>query len=67
MGTATTRCGYAGEDSPRADLPSWVGAYQESALDAMEDGEKMVEKYLLDTQALHVPKEGQGEEESGRG
>lgn len=49
-GHSSLRVGYAGEDSPKFDIPSWVGV--------LEDQEANEKKYFVDTVALHVPRKG---------
>lgn len=50
-GHSSLRVGYAGEDSPKFDIPSWVGV--------LEDHEANEKKYFVDTVALHVPRKGE--------
>ena len=50
-GHSSLRVGYAGEDSPKFDIPSWVGV--------LEDQETNEKKYYIDTVALHVPRKGE--------
>lgn len=49
-GHSSLRVGYAGEDSPKFDIPSWVGVLEDP-----ESGEK---KHYVDTVAIHVPRKG---------
>ncbi|XP_072349551.1 actin-like protein 6B isoform X8 [Scyliorhinus torazame] len=61
IGSYTVRAGYAGEDCPKADFPTTVGLlnHEEAAMDI--DGEKDVKSgktYYIDTNSLHVPREG---------
>ncbi|XP_038642874.1 actin-like protein 6B [Scyliorhinus canicula] len=61
IGSYTVRAGYAGEDCPKADFPTTVGLmnHEETAMDI--DGEKDVKSgktYYIDTNSLHVPREG---------
>ena len=49
-GHSSLRVGYAGEDSPKFDIPSWVGV--------LEDQETNEKKHYIDTVALHVPRKG---------
>nr|XP_021506383.1 actin-like protein 6B [Meriones unguiculatus] len=61
IGSFSVRAGYAGEDCPKADFPTTVG------LLAAEDGagpeldaekEKKGKTFHIDTNALHVPRDG---------
>ncbi|XP_059831034.1 actin-like protein 6B isoform X1 [Hypanus sabinus] len=61
IGSYTVRAGYAGEDCPKADFPTTVGLlnHDETSLDI--DGEKDTKSgktYYIDTNSLHVPREG---------
>lgn len=65
MGHYALRAGYAGEDSPKAQIPSVVGVLEQTALpEAMEvdkpkEGTTASEKkYFVDTVALNVVKQG---------
>ena len=49
-GHSSLRVGYAGEDSPKFDIPSWVAV--------LEDQETNEKKHFIDTVALHVPRKG---------
>ncbi|ROT80041.1 Actin-like protein 6A [Penaeus vannamei] len=49
-GFSSLRVGYAGEDSPKFDIPSCVGV--------TENQETNEKKYFIDTVALHVPRKG---------
>ncbi|CAG0895603.1 unnamed protein product, partial [Darwinula stevensoni] len=56
VGSQSLRAGYAGEDSPKAEIPSFVGVYEE---EVERDGNKSMEKkYLIDSTAIRVPKQG---------
>lgn len=65
VGSSSVRIGYAGEDAPKGDVCSYMGVYEEAVVEKMEEtgqGEGAApatkKKYLLDTPALHAPKEG---------
>uniref|UniRef100_A0A8C4QCP4 Actin-like 6A n=1 Tax=Eptatretus burgeri TaxID=7764 RepID=A0A8C4QCP4_EPTBU len=66
IGSYTVRAGYAGEDCPKADFPTVVGALAgERDSEAMETEsgnggdrkDKPGKTYFIDTNALHVPRE----------
>lgn len=60
-GHYSLRVGYAGEDSPKAEIPAYVGTSPaDAAPDAMDtatDGAKMKKKYHIDTTSLNFPKQ----------
>ncbi|XP_071954669.1 actin-like protein 6A [Antedon mediterranea] len=66
VGSYSIRAGYAGEDSPKADFPTIVGVVDNKDEKSMEvDGdsgqtikESKSKKYVIDTNALHFPREG---------
>ena len=50
-GCSSLRIGYAGEDSPKFDIPASIGV--------IEDSSEMAEsKHFIDTVALSVPRKG---------
>ncbi|OQR69271.1 actin protein 6B [Tropilaelaps mercedesae] len=52
------RAGYAGEDSPKADIPSTMG-WVDQLIEGREGKEELLEKRLLiDVGALNVPRKG---------
>ena len=65
IGHYALRAGYAGEDSPKAKIPSIVGVLEQTApIEAMEV-DRMKEatpasdkKYFIDTVSLNVTKQG---------
>jgi len=58
IGHHTLRAGYAGEDSPKIEVPSVVGVLNE-APDSMEvDGGHPGKKYFIDTTSIQVPRKG---------
>ena len=64
-GHFSIRVGYAGEDSPKSEIPSFVGLSDAPKTEAMDvDGKTMDtaniknKKYHIDTVALHYPKKG---------
>ncbi|XP_057176175.1 actin-like protein 6B isoform X2 [Triplophysa rosa] len=61
IGSFSTRAGYAGEDCPKADFPSSIGAHVEEEGSAdMGAGQETSSgrSYYIDTTALHVPRAG---------
>ncbi|GAB6022244.1 Actin-like 6A [Chamberlinius hualienensis] len=68
IGHYSLRAGYAGEDSPKAEIPSYVGVVESpiAATESMEiDGStnqpkeiQTEKKYYIDTNSLHVAKKG---------
>ncbi|XP_054710495.1 actin-like protein 6B [Uloborus diversus] len=66
FGHYSIRAGYAGEDTPKADLPTAVGVIDESSGESMEiDGNTNTssestsqKKYFIDTNSIHVPRKG---------
>lgn len=62
IGHYSLRAGYAGEDTPKAEIPSHVSVLSETA--APENGHMDVDgnppvdekKYFIDTTSLHVPR-----------
>jgi actin-related protein len=59
FGSHSIRAGYAGEDTPKADIPSYVGSVVGTSPDSMEtDTSTPSKKYYTGTTALHVPREG---------
>ena len=64
-GHFSVRVGYAGEDSPKSEIPSVVGISDAPKTEAMEVDGKPIDtanisnkKYHIDTVALHYPKKG---------
>lgn len=53
-GHYSVRAGYAGEDCPKADIPSTMGLV-EQAIEGREETEK---KYLIDVGSLNYPRKG---------
>ncbi|NXV39451.1 ACL6B protein, partial [Rissa tridactyla] len=61
IGSFSVRAGYAGEDCPKADFPTTVGLLspEDVALELDSDKDKKGGKvYYIDTNALHVAREG---------
>lgn len=61
FGHYSIRAGYAGEDTPKADIPTMVGVIEENASDAMEvDGNNVTsqKKHFIDTTSICVPRKG---------
>lgn len=61
FGHYSIRAGYAGEDTPKADIPSMVGVIEENVSDAMEvDGNNVTsqKKVFVDTTSICVPRKG---------
>lgn len=68
IGHFTFRAGYAGEDSPKADIPTTVGVVEEQIPEAMDvDGNSSAnntnescsqKKYYIDTTSIHVARKG---------
>lgn len=65
VGHYALRAGYAGEDSPKAQIPSVVGVLEQTApseameIDKPKEGTTAGEKkYFVDTVALNVVKQG---------
>lgn len=61
FGHYSIRAGYAGEDTPKADIPTMVGVIEENASDAMEvDGNNVTsqKKHFIDTTSICVPHKG---------
>ncbi|KAG8180479.1 hypothetical protein JTE90_026641 [Oedothorax gibbosus] len=65
FGHCTIRAGYAGEDTPKADIPTMAGMIEENISDAMEvNGNNATsesstqKKYFIDTCNIQVPRKG---------
>ncbi|XP_037363953.1 actin-like protein 6B [Talpa occidentalis] len=61
IGSFSVRAGYAGEDCPKADFPTTVGllATEEGGgLELEGEKEKKGKIFHIDTNALHVPRDG---------
>ena len=65
IGHYALRAGYAGEDSPKAQIPSVVGVLEQAASVEMMDVDRIKEaapasekKYFIDTVSLNVTKQG---------
>lgn len=61
IGSYSFRAGYAGEDSPKAELPSAVGIVDEEVPFTDNENEaqaKTEKKYYIDTPYLKVPRKG---------
>lgn len=68
IGHFTFRAGYAGEDSPKADIPTTVGVVEEQIPEPMDvDGNSSAnntsescsqKKYYIDTTSIHVARKG---------
>jgi actin-related protein len=65
IGHYALRAGYAGEDSPKAQIPSVVGVLEQASSVEMMDVDRIKEaapasekKYFIDTVALNVAKQG---------
>lgn len=48
------RAGYAGEDAPKADIPSAIGLVDQ----LIEGKDELEKKYLIDVGALNYPRKG---------
>lgn len=61
IGSYSVRAGYAGEDSPKAEIPTHVGIIEDLEA-AMETEDKEIKqadkKYYIDTTMLKVPRKG---------
>uniref|UniRef100_A0A6I8P8W7 Actin-like protein 6B n=1 Tax=Ornithorhynchus anatinus TaxID=9258 RepID=A0A6I8P8W7_ORNAN len=61
IGSFSVRAGYAGEDCPKADFPTTVGLLapeEGGGLELEGDKEKKGKTFHIDTNALHVPRDG---------
>jgi len=60
IGHYSIRAGYAGEDSPKAEIPSMVGVINEPIETGMMDvdSQNQQRKFFLDTTSIHVPRKG---------
>lgn len=60
VGHYSIRAGFAGEDSLKAEVPSYVGFLDGSDPNAMETQPPLAQekKYFIDTTAIHVPRKG---------
>ncbi|XP_057605578.1 actin-like protein 6B isoform X3 [Hippopotamus amphibius kiboko] len=61
IGSFSVRAGYAGEDCPKADFPTTVGllaAEEGGGLELDGEKEKKGKIFHIDTNALHVPRDG---------
>uniref|UniRef100_A0A8D2PWG1 Actin like 6B n=1 Tax=Zosterops lateralis melanops TaxID=1220523 RepID=A0A8D2PWG1_ZOSLA len=61
IGSFSVRAGYAGEDCPKADFPTTVGLLSPDEVSLELDGDKDKKGgkvYYIDTNALHVAREG---------
>lgn len=58
IGQYSIRAGYAGEDSPKAEIPSMVGVVNEPVDNGLMDvdGSAPQRKFFLDTTSIHVPR-----------
>ncbi len=65
-GNYALRAGYAGEDSPKAQIPSVVGVLEQGSQVEMMDVDRSIKegqtasnkKYFIDTVSLNVTKKG---------
>lgn len=60
VGSYSFRAGYAGEDSPKAELPTHIGVVEEGDT-AMETDDKTAQperSFFLDTNSIKVPRKG---------
>ncbi|XP_078011693.1 actin-like protein 6B isoform X2 [Phascolarctos cinereus] len=61
IGSFSVRAGYAGEDCPKADFPTTVGLLtleEGGGLELDGEKEKKGKTFHIDTNALHVPRDG---------
>ena len=62
VGHHSFRAGYAGEDSPKAEIPSQVGVITELAENGRMDVDGQPpnpdKKYFIDTVSVNVPRKG---------
>lgn len=62
VGHHSFRAGYAGEDSPKAEIPSQVGVITELAENGHMDVDGHLptpdKKYFIDTVSVNVPRKG---------
>lgn len=67
FGHYSIRAGYAGEDTPKADIPTMAGVVEENISDAMEvngnnasseSSSTSQKKYYIDTTSIHVARKG---------
>lgn len=63
VGSYTTRVGYAGEDTPKADVPTviGVGPQADAPMETDKEGSTITasqRKYYIDNTFIHVPREG---------
>ncbi|XP_070340449.1 actin-like protein 6B isoform X1 [Equus asinus] len=61
IGSFSVRAGYAGEDCPKADFPTTVGllaAEEGGGLELEGEKDKKGKIFHIDTNALHVPRDG---------
>lgn len=71
LGHYSLRAGYAGEETPKSEIPATVGVLEESAaqdaaMDAVDAGSAPPKEtpaptrsYSIDTNSLHVPKKSE--------
>lgn len=59
-GHFSLRVGYAGEDCPKAEIPTFVGTSPDENSDSMDTGEaaKTKKKFHIDTTSINFPKAG---------
>ena len=59
-GHFSLRVGYAGEDCPKAEIPTFVGTSPDENREAMDTGEtaKTKKKFHIDTTSINFPKAG---------
>lgn len=59
-GHFSLRVGYAGEDCPKAEIPTFVGTSPDENSEAMDTGEsaKTKKKFHIDTTSINFPKAG---------
>lgn len=63
VGHYSIRAGYAGEDSPKAEIPTMAGVVKELAENGVMDVDNQPQqqtqyqkKYYIDTTSIHVPR-----------
>ena len=62
VGHYSFRGGYAGEDSPKTEIPTMVGVINEliesNSMDIDGQQNKCQKKYFIDTTSIHTPRKG---------
>lgn len=60
LGSHSFRAGYAGEDTPKAEIPASLGVLEEmeAAMETDDLKKEPAKKYFIDTNSIRVPRKG---------